>query len=526
MTRIAVIADPHVHDCDWSPRDSGLGRAIRTWADTAASTRVFNESLPAFHAALQRAVDEGARLALLVGDLTDDGQAPNIRAALHVIAAFRDRYGLRVLATPGNHDLFALAGRAQDKNFIGISGESVPLRSDTCPEAATLGTQDALEKMHVLGYWPDPADLHWETPFGQDPDWAARSYEARSPDGSARCQMIDASYLVEPEPGLWILSLDANVCIPRDGARDFSQACSFHDATDGGWAAVIDQRPYLLGWMADVAARARAAGKHLVAFSHYPPADVLGGTGAEEIALFGATGLARRIPPEDISLAFTATGVRLHFSGHLHVNDTARHGTGAEGFFNIAVPSPVGFAPAMKMLELADNRARIRTLSLCDIPGHDRAYSAYLSEAGWLGQPAPFAAHAPDHGAFLDRHLTGLVRDRYMAREWPAEMADFASRARMADLVGILGIEVETPDLPLRHLAEDWYRLRKAGVLAEPFVAAERLAFYRLLCAEIPDLTGDSLASRFAALLRILEGYLHRLPNGDFSIDLKALTIS
>jgi len=208
------------------------------------------------------------------------------------------------------------------------------------------------------------------------------------------------------------------------------------------------------------------------------------------------------------------------------VNDTARHGTGAEGFFNIAVPSPVGFAPAMKMLDLADNQARIRTLSLCDIPGHDRAYSAYLSEAGWLGQPAPFAAHAPDHGAFLDRHLTGLVRDRYMAREWPAEMADFASRARMADLAGILGIEVETPDLPLRHLAEDWYRLRKAGVLAEPFVAAERLAFYRLLCAEIPDLTGDSLASRFAALLRILDGYLHRLPNGDFSIDLKALTIS
>ncbi len=525
MTRIAVIADPHVHDCDWSPRDSGLGRAIRTWADTAASTRIFNESLPAFHAALQRAVNDGARLTLLVGDLTDDGQAPHLRAALQLIQSFRDRHGLRVLATPGNHDLFALTGRPQAKNFIGAGGESVALSSATCPEAATLGTQDALSRMQGLGYWPDPADLHWETPFGADPDWDARSYVARSPDGSARCRMIDASYLVEPESGLWVLSLDANVCIPRDGASDFAQAASFHDATDGGWAAVIDQRPHLLIWMADVAARARAAGKHLVAFSHYPPTDVLGGTGAMERALFGATGLARRIPPEDTARAFAATGLRLHFSGHLHVNDTARHATGADGFFNIAVPSPVGFAPALKMLDLADGKARIRTLPLYDIPGHDRAYSAYQAEAARLNQPAPLAAHAPDHGAFLDRHLTGLVQDRYMAREWPADMADFANSARMSDLAAILGLEIAAPDLPLRLLAEDWYRLRKAGALAETFIPAERMALYRALCAARPDVTGDSLASRFAALLRILDGYLNRLPNDDFTLDLKALTI-
>lgn len=93
------------------------------------------------------------------------------------------------------------------------------------------------------------------------------------------------------------------------------------------------------------------------------------------------------------------------------------------------------------------------------------------------------------------------------------------------DLAAILGLEIAAPDLPLRLLAEDWYRLRKAGALAETFIPAERMAFYRALCAARPDVTGDSLASRFAALLRILDGYLNRLPNDDFTLDLKALTI-
>ncbi|WP_234187290.1 hypothetical protein [Shinella sp. NM-101] len=51
MIRIAVIADPHVHDCTWRPEGTGLPGAIRSLAQTAASTRVFNESIPAFRAA-------------------------------------------------------------------------------------------------------------------------------------------------------------------------------------------------------------------------------------------------------------------------------------------------------------------------------------------------------------------------------------------------------------------------------------------------------------------------------------------
>ncbi|UFS68217.1 metallophosphoesterase (plasmid) [Paracoccus denitrificans] len=532
MIRIAVVADPHVHDCDWVPSGSGLAGAIRSYGETVASTRVFNESLPAFRAALSRAVEEGAKLVLLVGDLTDDGQAPNIAAALALIAEFRAKHGLRVLAVPGNHDFHALAGRPQFKGFLTDDGDLCRIDSADCPEAATLGAELALRRMQSLGYLPDPQDLHWETPFGQDPDWSARQYDLSSPDALTRCRMIDASYLVEPVAGLWVLALDANVCVPRNGATDLADPKAFEDAGKGGWAAVLDHRAHLLGWIADVARRARAGGKQLVAFSHYPPLDVLAGAGLEELLVLEQSGLARRTAPAHVARVFAETGVGLHFSGHLHVNDTALHREAGAGFCNIAVPSPVGFCPAMKIVDLERGKIRLRTPLLDKVPGHDRAFAAYRAEAARLGQSAPFASLAPDHAAFLDRHLVELVHGRYLSREWPQDMADFIGWARMADLLAILGLEADLPDLPLTLLVEDWYRLRKGGGLALSHIARERIACYRRLCAMLPgpfpgaSEAPEPMPARFIRVLRILGRYLDRLPNVDFTLDMAELTVS
>ena len=526
MIRIAVIADPHVHDCDWQPAGSGLPGAIRSFGETVDSTRVFNESIPAFRAALTRAAEAGAKIVLLVGDLTDDGQAPNIAAALALIAEFRARYGLRVLAVPGNHDFYALQGRPQIKGFLTTDGAVLRLDSATCPEAATLGTAPALRLMQGLGYQPEPGDLHWESPFGTDPDWAAREYEVASPDGSRRVRMIDSSYLIEPVAGLWVLAIDANTCVPRDGMTDLADPAGFIDPSAVGWPAVLNHRTHLLSWMADVARRARAGGKRLVAFSHYPLLDVLAGTGTDEIRVFGQTGLARRTPPQRVTDAFALTGVPLHFSGHLHVNDTAVHRGPGGGFCNIAVPSPVGFAPALKIVDLFADRAEITTPVLNAVPGHDCAFAAYRTEARHLGQSEAPAMHAPDHAAFLDRHLVELVHRRYLPREWPADMRDFIRHGRMRDLVAILGIEAELPDLALFTLVEDWYRLRKAGGLGRSHIPPARLDCYVRLCALLPDGQGDSLAARFAVVLRILRGYLNRMPDTDFTLDLDSMAVT
>jgi len=526
MIRLAVIADPHFHDCAWIPKNSALPGAIRSYGDTIDSTRVFNESGPAFRAALDMAVAQGARLAILIGDLTDDGQEPNIHGAMALLSEYRSRHGLRVFATPGNHDLFAIHGRPMIKTFVAADGQSVAVDSARSPDAATLGTLSALQKMARLGYQPDPQDLHWETPFGTDPEWNARSYDVLSPDGGTSCRMIDASYLVEPVAGLWLLSIDANVCVPRNGATDFSDPAQFHDPSDGGWPAVPRHRAHLLRWMKDVAQRARAAGKQLIAFSHYPALDPLGNASADEVALFGPTGLARRAPGGDVAQAFAATGVGLHFSGHLHVNDTARH-IGPEGrFLNIAVPSPVGFPPAMKMADIGPDSITLRTLSLANAPAHDAAFVAYRSEAAFAGRPAPDATGAADFGGFMDAHLRAVVSRRYIPREWPADMADFVKTRRMADLLALIGVEGQAPEMPLQMFAEDWYRLRKGGEAAIGYIPAERLAFYRQLCARLPVTQGTGMPARFVALLRILGAYLDRLPNADFVVHLPGLDVS
>lgn len=536
--RIAVIADPHVHDVAWRPAGAGLTGAVRSWADTAASTRVFNESLPAFRAALDCAVAEGARLVIVPGDLTDDGQRHNIEVAVALIAEYERRHGLRVFMTPGNHDFWALKGRPQRKEFVGRDGSRVIVGSHAAPngaaisspETAMLGAPEALTLMADLGFQPRTDDLHFETPFGSDARWSSRTVRAASPDEATSFEMIDASYLIEPVAGLWLLSIDANIVAPRDGATDLDDPAQMLDPSDGGWSAVLRTRPHLLPWMRDVAERARRGGKALVAFSHYPVLDALAGASALECALFPSSGLARRAPTMEVARCFTETGVRLHLSGHLHVNDTAVFRDEYGGFFNIAVPSPVGFAPAMKLLDVTTDHVRLRTVRLDDVPGHDAAFDDYSREAGAAGDPSPKAVSAGGHLGFLDRHLCALVGARYMAREWPRDMAEFARTHRFADLERLLWPQAtpaaSTGDIALTALAEDWYRLRKAADLALDLVPEARLAVYRRWIGELHHAEAMGLAGRFIAFISLLGRYLDRMPTLDVALDLKALVVT
>ena len=84
----------------------------------------------------------------------------------------------------------------------------------------------------------------------------------------------------------------------------------------------VRHKPFVLDWMAEVARRARRLEKRLLPFSHYPALDTLGETHADEVALFGLTGLARRAPGPAIARAVARTAIGVHFSGHLHVNAT------------------------------------------------------------------------------------------------------------------------------------------------------------------------------------------------------------
>src|SRR3569623_2106637 len=128
--QIAVVADPHYHDVlGWREVTAGT-LALRSFADSMASTRIFNESYPVFRAVLDDIVRAGISIVVIVGDLSDDGQAATVRSVDALLADYTARHGLRFYMTPGNHDLFALSGRHQSKPFLNADGSTLLVTSD------------------------------------------------------------------------------------------------------------------------------------------------------------------------------------------------------------------------------------------------------------------------------------------------------------------------------------------------------------------------------------------------------------
>lgn len=547
MIRLAVIADPHFHDVTYRFGSPGAPlAAVRSLADTVASTRVFNESHPALPAVLDDIVARGIELVILVGDLTDDGQQSTMAAAVGVLQDYSARHGLRFLATPGNHDLYAIHGRHQSKRFLDPDGSHVLVTSDPAADAggSTVrivspdmycgGYGTAIPAMADLGFFRRPWHLHWECPFGAEDALAARTFEIRSADGGTVRRMIDSSYLVEPVAGLWVLSIDANVFEPRNGNGDPTLEESYIDSTDAGWNSMPRHKPFILAWMRDVAVRASSAGKTLLAFSHYPVIDPLNGTTADEARLLGDTSFVRRAPTAATAEAAAATGVRIHFSGHLHINDTARVLSGGDWLVNIAVPSMVGFPPAYKIATIENGHLAVETVVLQQVAGFDLAFGLYTAEAERTGEDDGGITATRSHGAFLSTHLAEMVRRRYLPKEWPADLAALVPRLTLADLdrlalvatpltpADVVPAAADERALPFFELVVDWYRLRKGRHVALDFIAPERLDAYRALAARYRSGTwpANSVQARFARFLAILESYLASLPSRHFGIDL------
>jgi hypothetical protein len=148
MIRIAVLADPHLHDTRFGSKD---GAVVRSLADTVHSTRVSNESGPALDRALAEIADERIGLCLIVGDLTDDGQPANWAAATARLAEHSARHGTRFFATPGNHDQWGLTGKALGKGCVDAVGR-ICLADG--PEMRMLGFEASLEEARAPGYRP------------------------------------------------------------------------------------------------------------------------------------------------------------------------------------------------------------------------------------------------------------------------------------------------------------------------------------------------------------------------------------
>lgn len=313
----------------------------------------------------------------------------------------------------------------------------------------------------------------------------------------------DASCLVEPAPGLWLLLLDANVYLP-DGTGGFS------DRSHEGWSAALRHKPWLLGWITEVARAAEREGKTLLAFSHYPMVDIFRGT-LLQLDWLGAPRVGRRrMPTLEESLRLSDTGLRLHFSGHWHVDAAATDPSGR--LRNMAVPSTVGFPAGYKVVEVEEGRIDVLDRTLEDVPGFDRWSPFQATELRRAGGERPAVPDARDYRTFLDAQFRDLVLQRRLPEDWPPRLSVLLDRS-LGEVLGSLGGThgAAVWALPLREVLVDWCRLRETGGGPRAAVAPDRRAASAALARSLPP---PGLADGDQALVAVLIGTLARLMEG------------
>lgn len=563
---IAVIADAHLHDID-SDYDgaaiaiNGRRLTLRSWADTRLSSRVFNESHMALMGALTDIVKRDTKHVVLLGDYADDGQIEAIQRVVAILRHFTKEHGVNFFAIPGNHDFYGPVGKHQSTRFAVSAQQTVLVTSD--PETAKqeadsavltrkmfcLGAPEGLMPMADFGLFNRTEYLHWETPFGTSDELEARQYPATSSDGLITHQLMDASYLVEPSPGLWLLMLDANVFEPRNGTWNINQKRAFKDSSDAGWNSVLRNKPFLFEWIADVCKRAHQQGKNLLTFSHYPALDPFNDSSGGYAKLFGQSEIIRRQPGIAVAEKLLETGLQLHFGGHMHVNSVSRYTVKDQQLTHISVPSPVSCPAAYQLIQPGQNEVQVDTISLASLVLDSSLIDFYKAENLSSQEPIDSALNTANYGDFLYHRIYARVVYRYFKKDWPHEIVQNIDKTSVADLmvlfqrqktsvdplllctsdaldnkviVASLHSLVSKYDIhfesllshSLLELIVDWYCLRDSGNQAHAFITPNKLKVYRFLSAHYGDTTIAEIKNTtdfFSIFLGMMQTSLHAL---------------
>lgn len=506
QTRIAVIADPHIMDVTGHPE------LVRSMADQVTSTRLFNENIYAFKAALDDIASKDIGLVIVVGDLTDDGQVLNQECAAGILSDYSRKYGMRFFLTPGNHDPKEPFGRGMSSKMLSRDGSIREFVSEKTadasyatmiPELRSVGHAEQMACYWEYGYSPREDDLYWETPFSRynidtwsyDKAMAAADPQNRSYVYADGIRDIDMSYLAEPVGGLWVLSIDCGVYLPRKDGRGYENSSP-------GYNNTLQHKPYLIPWVRKVVAEAEAHGKSLVAFCHFPATDFHD----------GATGLISdnwkkgamntgRIPNAAVMDSLAATGLRCHFAGHLHIDDVSDHTYGGKTLTNIQVPSIATGVPAYKIVTTAGaDSLTVETVTLREAPGFDSLFHLYRNEMRYARKTGhkvswdPAILKSRDYAELCDRQFRDLVRLRFCRDDLPEELSgDFLgyTGARLMSMAGgkpAKGMKSWTGyDLIL-----DTYRFYYSGHLARGLVPQSRIDQYELLFDAVSRHEGES----------------------------------
>ena len=374
----------------------------------------------------------------------------------------------------------------------------------------------------------------------------------------------DISYLVEPANGIWLLALDANTYIkkekePNDGilSRDYPN-------TGLGLDNLLKNKKYLFDWVQKVIKEAEKHGKTLIAFSHYPMVDFNNGASNHiDNLLVDSKRQMQRVPDENVAKMFADAGLKVHFGGHMHMNDTGISTTkNGNTLVNVQAPSLAAYVPAYKLLTITkDKLMDVQTIVIDSVPLFDEFFDLYELEHKYLesiGQEDIWDKNILASKSYLECitwHLKELVRLRFLAAEWPSNFSDLLLSSSGEDLLVLsqlqndlsytellkrskkvtesssdfrkdalikakyYGIEpVQFDKWSGFDLLFDLYRLRGSDELAHKDIGKDRLSQYTFILnsflnQESALLENDPMKRNMVELMALLKKFLNGAPS-------------
>ncbi|WP_347052416.1 metallophosphoesterase [Flavobacterium olei] len=600
-TQIAFLSDVHLQDLFGTFSDNeykgvlnpktGKYVLVRTMSSQLHSTRIFNENYFAFLAALDDIVSRKIKYVALPGDYTDDGQPIHVRGLARILEEYNQKYGIEFFITTGNHDpVGPFAQESGKEDFLGKDGKSQPIYSKeglympnlkteqpvvVTADIAKMGYLGITDNLKDFGFHPNQKYKFWATPFST---YTSENYTFAKAEESAKLQnrvyevasgyeVPDVSYVAEPIEGLWLMAIDGNVYIPKKNASTEKDSKNYGEASTG-YNNVLSNKKHLIKWVENISAEAKRKGKTLVAFSHFPMIDFNDDASEEIKELLGPNKWQlNRVPVEEVAQVFADAGLRIHFGGHMHINDTGIRKT-AKGntLVNIQTPSLAAYIPAYKLLTLKkDNVVDIQTIIIDEVPRYNELFDLYQTEYQFLESQNTkdiwnsAILKTKNYHDFTDFHLKELVRLRFLKDDWPADFASFLLNISAEDLFLLANInsdkdfnemlkdknkykkewsdaaaklekilkkneiKIESLNWKGQDLLIDFYRFRSADELALQDVGTERAKEYKVLSQlflskSSPETVLDKQVKLF---LTILGKFMHEVPADHFTVDLK-----
>lgn len=604
--QIAFLSDVHLQDLfgKFSDNDyrgvlnpkTGKYTLLRTMASQLHSTRIFNENYFAFIAALDDIAKRKIKYVALPGDYTDDGQPIHVRGLEAILNQCRKKYGIEFFITTGNHDpVGPFAQESGKEDFLGKEGKSQPIYSKEglykpnltieqpvviTADIAKMGYLGITEDLKNFGFYPNEKYKFWATPFST---YTAENYSFEKASEAAKLsnrvyevapgyEVPDVSYVVEPVDGLWLMAIDGNVYIPKKNATADAKDSKNYSEASTGYNNVLSNKKHLIKWVEEISAQAKKQGKTLIAFSHFPMIDFNDDASAEIKELLGPNKWQlNRVPVEEVAQTFADAGLKIHFGGHMHINDTGIRTT-AKGntLVNIQTPSLAAYIPAYKLLTIQkDNLVDIQTIAIDKVKGYNELFDLYKMEYQFLE-----SQHTKDiwnkailetknYHDFTDFHLKELVRLRFLSDDWPSAFKDFFLHISASELLVLANIQSDKDfDFILKNkesaakewaeaeqktnkiLAEnnikkqdlnwtgydflvDFYRFRSADELALTDVGEKRAKQYKVLSQMFFENHKDDnskekpLQNQLRLFLIIFNKFMHEVPADHFSVNLK-----